>query len=88
MIPVTIEEADLIAKTRVDRRVKQYFSTNNLKPCPATNAVLFKNSRFTTSCSGCSDDSEYSCSDVGLGCKECGGTGKRVFNFPNPCYFA
>lgn len=33
--------------------------------------------RWTDACSGCSEDAEYTISDVGSGCHECGYTGKR-----------
>lgn len=33
--------------------------------------------RFTSNCSGCSEDGEHQPSDRGCGCEECGYTGKR-----------
>lgn len=84
---VTYEEADRLAGVRVDRRVKQYWAAKDKKPCPTTGAILFKDSKFTAPCSGCSDDSEYSNSSIGSGCRECGGKGKSVQHFPEPYYF-
>ena len=43
MKKVSIKKADKLSGVRVDRRVKQYWTTDNEKPCETTNAILFKN---------------------------------------------
>lgn len=87
MKPVSYGKADKIAGVIVDRRCKQYYSTDDEKPCKHTGAVLFKNAVTTTVCSGCSDDSECSMQSIGGGCSECGYHGKVRINFPMPAYF-
>lgn len=47
---------------------------------------LATQARCTMVCSGCSCDCspDYGCSHGGYGCKECGYTARRVFDFPDP----
>lgn len=88
MQPVSYKDADKLAGLRVDRRCKQYYSTDDKKPCKSTGAVLFKSATVRMSCSGCSDDSEYSTQAVGAGCSECGYHGVVRVSFPVPVYFS
>jgi hypothetical protein len=67
-------EAEKLSGLKLDGR-RKYFLWDGL--------VSFS-AKFTTVCSGCSDDSEYSSSNIGHGCSECGYTGKRVMSFPCP----
>ena len=79
---ITYQEAEKIAGTRLDRRRKYYKHTDEGKKVNnpyAFNGVdghpkgtLFTYSTWTASCSGCSDDSEYSSPTRGGGCPECG----------------
>jgi len=71
---LTKQQAEKKAKIKLDGR-KRYFLWNGL---------VCTEEKFTTVCSGCSDDSEYSYSTIGSGCFECGYTGKRRNSFPCP----
>lgn len=67
-------EAEKLAGIKLDGR-RSYFLWDGI--------VSFS-AKFTHRCSGCSDDSEYSMSNIGSGCSECGYTGKRINSFPCP----
>jgi len=60
--PSTFEEAEKIQGEKLDRRM-------NYGIVKGVVSRLYWN---TSSCSGCSDDSEYSCASRGCGCSECG----------------
>jgi hypothetical protein len=68
------QEAENIAGIKLDGR-RRYFLWDG---------IVSYAEKFTTACSGCSDDSEYSTASTGAGCSECGYTGKRVISFPCP----
>jgi hypothetical protein len=71
---LTKEQAEKRSKVKLDGR-RKYFMWDGLV-CVAES--------YTIACSGCTDDSEYSCARIGSGCHECGYTGKRRCNFPCP----
>ena len=60
--PSTYEEAEKIHGKKLDRR-RNYGIVNGL-----VSALHW----HTAACSGCADDSEYSCASRGSGCGECG----------------
>jgi len=75
-------EAEEIAGCRLDRRrqyykhteegrkVKNGFAFNGLDWTPDCKLLTY--GTWMEACSGCSDDSEYSCPTRGGGCPECG----------------
>lgn len=74
---LSIEEAEKLAGTRLDRRRKWFLWDGE---------VCYEG-KFTHVCSGCSCDGEYPCSccnERGAGCHECGYTGRRRSSFPIP----
>lgn len=71
---ITKAEAEKKSELKLDGR-RRYFMWDG---------IVCVNETFTTACSGCSDDSEYACPSIGMGCHECGGTGKRRSSFPCP----
>lgn len=65
--PSTFDLAEKIAGKRLDRR-KSY--------CVSSHNELMELVKWTQCCSGCSDGSEYSTQERGMGCYECGYKGR------------
>ena len=66
--PSTYEAAERIAGRKLDRR-KNY---------AIIDGEVCESCVFTRVCSGCSSDDPYVCEERGMGCDECGFTGKRI----------
>jgi len=75
MRTLTIEEAEKLHGTRLDRR-RLYATTDDGKPCDLTGAHVFEVARWSQACSGCHSGA-YLLDGRGHGCSECGYTGRR-----------
>ncbi len=71
---MTIKEA--ITKYNLDRRRKWFAWYGN----------IVYSFNYSAPCSGCVDDGEYSSSNKGTGCHECGYSGKRRSSVPVPAF--
>lgn len=69
-MPSTFEKAEKIAGKRLDKRGSY---------CILDGEVL-RLTKWTSACSGCTPDDPYSNVNIGCGCYECGGTGKRIIS--------
>lgn len=84
---ISYQEAEAIAGMRLDRRRQYYKHTYEGATvdngyafngsCGGPSGKIFTYFEWSSCCSGCADDSEYSAPIRGGGCSECGYTGKR-----------
>jgi hypothetical protein len=74
---ISIDDAEKMAGVKLDRR-RVYGVVKEGELCFMAS--------YTIRCSGCTEDSEYSFSLIGSGCRECGYTGKRRINEWQPAY--
>lgn len=68
------EEAEKLAEMKLDGR-RKYFMWDGL---------VCVEEKYTSGCTGCLPDDEYSCATRGGGCPECGYKGVRRNSFPCP----
>lgn len=75
---ITKQDAEEKSGMKLDGR-KRYF---------VWNGEVCTSEKYTSVCSGCSPDCEYTSVSVGAGCFECGYTGKRRQSCPMPVKYA
>ena len=75
MIEIPAIIAEKIVGEKIDKR-KKYAVNDDGKPCEANGNYVFVAVKWSSACSGCCDDSEYSSPYRGGGCQECGYTGR------------
>jgi hypothetical protein len=77
-------EAERVCGYRLDRR-RKYAITEDGKPDPTCNTVIFELCRYSHYCTGCTEFGDYGTIYGPFGCEECGFTGRRRYEVWVPC---